>query len=67
VLALDTVLLTANQAIGSDGASGGDGLGGGLFNLGTATLIKSTITGNTAKGGSAGAGGPAGNALDGGV
>jgi hypothetical protein len=41
--------------------------GGGHFNLSTATLIKSTITRNKAKGGSAGAGGLAGNALGGGV
>jgi hypothetical protein len=45
----------------------GVGLGGGLFNLGTASLTKSTIAGNKARGGSAGAGGLAGNGLGGGV
>ena len=46
--------LLANQAIGGAGgagANGGDALGGGLFNLGTAALTQSLIVGNTAIGG----------------
>jgi hypothetical protein len=49
--------INANQAIGGDGGTsgnGGDGLGGGLYNRGTLSLIQSTITGNKAKGGAAG-------------
>ena len=67
MLALDTVVLTDNQATGSDGVNGGDGLGGGLYNLGTATVVNSLIKRNKAKGGSAGSGGLAGKALGGGV
>jgi hypothetical protein len=46
---------------------GGDGLGGGLYNMGTATLSESAITGNKAKGGAADSGGLPGEAHGGGV
>ena len=60
---------SGNQAIGGDGGAGdnapADAQGGGLFNLGTATLTKTTITGNKATGGAAGSGGLAGLGIGG--
>ena len=49
------------------GANGGDGLGGGLDNLATATLSESAIFGNRAKGCGANSGGLPGEAHGGGV
>jgi hypothetical protein len=39
---------------------GGDGLGGGIYNQGTLTLIQSTINGNKSNGGAGGSGGSGG-------
>jgi hypothetical protein len=55
-LDISDCLFTGNQAIGGVGvekAKGGDGLGGALYILGTATFIDSTITGNQGQGGAA--------------
>ena len=52
-----------NTAVGNNGKSGtnaggggggGGGLGGGVYNTGTATLVDSTLAGNTAQGGPGG-------------
>jgi hypothetical protein len=67
VITLDIVALTDNQATGGAALGGGDGLIGGLYRLGTATLIKSTVTRNKVKWGAADAGTLAGSALGGGV
>ncbi len=52
---------------GGTGGKGGDGLGGGLCNQGSVTLIQCLITGNKAQAGAAGSGGLAGEAWGGGV
>jgi hypothetical protein len=67
MLALDSDALFNNQATWGDDLNGRDGLGGELYNLGTASLTKSFVNRNRAKGGSAGAGGLDGVALSGGV
>ena len=62
--------LTDNKATGGRGGTEATAVtaqGGGLYNLGTTTLINSTITGNKAKGGVAGVGGVAGLGIGGGV
>jgi hypothetical protein len=45
---------------GGDGAAGGSGQGGALFNNGTASVINCTIVGSTGRGGNGGAGGQGG-------
>jgi len=64
VLALSTRAVTNNRAAGINGLYR-DGLIGGLYDLGTATLLKSLINRNKVKAGSADA--VVGNALGGGV
>jgi len=58
-----------NLALGGDGADGGDGLGGGVYNDHSSflTLRASTVTKNHANGGDAGAGGTNGQGVGGGV
>jgi hypothetical protein len=53
-LDISDCLFTGNQAVGGAGvekAKGGDGLGGALYRLGTATPIDRTITGDQVQGG----------------
>ena len=63
--------LTGNQATGAGGpgANGGDGFGGVIYNNGqsTLTVLGTTIAGNQADGGAAGAGSTAGLGNGGGV
>src|SRR5262245_52740058 len=67
VLTVTRSVLSNNQAVGGDGGpgvTGGEGAGGGIYNLdATLTVSHSTFTGNQAVGGnnSAGAGGGIGN------
>ena len=57
-LTLDNLTLSDGEAAGgsSDQGGGAAGMGGAIFNLGSLTLIQSTLSGNTALGGSAGYG-----------
>ena len=57
----------AKGAPGSNGGKGGDGLGGGFYNGGTATLTGNVIEFNLALGGEAGSGGIDGQGIGGGV
>jgi hypothetical protein len=72
-LAVSNVTFSNNQAVGGAGnGSGllaGDGLGGGLANVGgaTATLSACTFTGNQATGGARGSGANGGDGFGGGV
>lgn len=50
-----------NGGAGGFGGSGGGATGGGILNNGALTLQGSTVSGNTAEGGSGGAGGGGGN------
>jgi hypothetical protein len=62
-----STLIADNQALGGNGTlTGGDGIGGGLYNevRSDVTLLGCTVTGNQALGGS---GPTAGNGIGGGV
>src|SRR5262249_20290254 len=54
---------------GADGSAGGNGLGGGVYNVATSSLRleRSTVAGNHADGGDGGAGGSDGEGIGGGV
>ncbi len=52
---------------GTEGTSGGSAIGGGIYNLGTLTVQTSSISGNTALGGSGGKGGAGGKGGNGGA
>jgi hypothetical protein len=54
-----------NAGSGENGSAGNPGLGGGIYNLGSLTLLHCTFATNSASGGAGGAGGSGGNgALD---
>jgi hypothetical protein len=79
ILTLNNCTLAGNQAVGGAGGTGGNGVGGGLFNDGlsiwptnagtpaTLTVTGSTIIENSTTGGAAGAGGTVGQGIGGGV
>jgi hypothetical protein len=61
VLMIEACTLSGNEARGGSGASagdsGGDAHGGGLFTVSTSvTVVNSTVSGNTARGGASGGG-----------
>jgi hypothetical protein len=60
---------TAGEAgtAGSAGTNGGDALGGGIYNIGTATILTSTISGNITDAGNGGNGGNGGRGGNGGA
>jgi hypothetical protein len=74
ILTVSDSLFMDNQALGSDGGtgqSGGEGLGGGIFNDAGSnfpvTLSNCTLSGNQATGGAGGAGATGGNGFGGGL
>ncbi|MFO0843655.1 MAG: right-handed parallel beta-helix repeat-containing protein [Gemmataceae bacterium] len=69
-LTLSHCLIFGNQALGGAGgvgSGGGWGLGGGIFDSGTTTLIQTMISCNQAIGGAGGAGGQGGEGMGGGI
>src|SRR5262249_46500372 len=71
-LTISNCTVDYNQAVGGQGVTGGNGLGGGLFTDGSSpfgvsslTVTGSTITHNEATGGTGGAGGSAGQGVGG--
>jgi hypothetical protein len=67
VLTLEGVTVTANQALGSDGAPGGKAEGGGIYNAGVLIIANSTVSDNRAVGGEGSAGHDGGDGRGGGI